>query len=31
MRKNNCHIFTYVLKLGKITNVEDQVQILVGV
>jgi hypothetical protein len=31
MRENNCHIFTYVFKLGKITNVEDQVQMLVGV
>jgi hypothetical protein len=31
MQENNCHIFTYVFKLGKITSVEDQVQMPMGV
>jgi len=31
MRENNCQIFTYVFKLGKITSVEDQVQMSMGV
>jgi hypothetical protein len=31
MWENNCHIFTYVFKLGKIINVEDQVQMPMGV